>query len=190
MTFFFGKNFHFHGQNFWWPFFSHRLGFSDFPFLFPEDFPYLYYVKCRIWPFPHKKNHYFRKEFLYDAFFHSVRTFARIPQHYFSKYWGDGCMGRPPTSNVLGGPSPHSPYVSAPALYLVIILKRMHSLFGLDSISILHLFYTSGVALGSQWAFHTWKPYLFEFHLFSWTFWYTTWHCLDKLEFSGFRYWL
>ena len=66
----------------------------------------------------------------------------------------------------------------------------MHSLFGLDSISILHLFYTSGVALGSQWAFHTWKPYLFEFHLFSWTFWYTTWHCLDKLEFSGFRYWL
>src|SRR6218665_471888 len=48
-------------------FFSHQPGFSDFPFLFP-DFPYLYYVKCRIWPFPHKKNHYFRKEFLYGTF--------------------------------------------------------------------------------------------------------------------------
>src|SRR6218665_3697272 len=32
--------------------------------------------------------------------FYSVRTFARIRQHYFSKYWGDGCMGRPPNSNV------------------------------------------------------------------------------------------
>src|SRR6218665_3568049 len=30
-------------------FFSHRPGFSDFPFLFP-DFLYLYYVKCRIRP--------------------------------------------------------------------------------------------------------------------------------------------
>ena len=42
-----GKNFHFHGQNFWWPFFSHRPGLSDFPFLFP-DFSYLCCVKCRI----------------------------------------------------------------------------------------------------------------------------------------------
>src|SRR6218665_2921715 len=32
--------------------------------------------------------------------FYSACTFARIRQHYFSKYWGDGCMGRPPTSNV------------------------------------------------------------------------------------------
>src|SRR6218665_1414998 len=28
-------------------FFSHRLGSSDFPFLF-SHFPYVYYVKCRI----------------------------------------------------------------------------------------------------------------------------------------------
>ena len=65
-------------------FFSHRPGFPDFPFLFP-DFSYLYYVKGCIWPFPHKKN----------TFFNSVHTFAHIRQHYFSKYWGDGCMGRP-----------------------------------------------------------------------------------------------
>ena len=42
-------------------------------------------LKCRIWPFPHKKTP-----------FYSFHTFACIKQHYFAKYWGDGCMGRPP----------------------------------------------------------------------------------------------
>src|SRR6218665_2513495 len=56
----------------------------------------------------HKKNHYFRKEFLYDPFF-TLRTLARIRQHYFSKYWGDGCMGRPPPQMFfLGGVPPRS----------------------------------------------------------------------------------
>src|SRR6218665_2997614 len=41
-------------------------------------------------------------------FLYSFRTFARIRQHYFSKYWGDGCMGRPPTP-IFWGPSPQSP---------------------------------------------------------------------------------
>src|SRR6218665_3448892 len=35
------------------------------------------------------------KNSLIAPFFYSVRTFARIRQHYFSKYWGDQCMGRP-----------------------------------------------------------------------------------------------
>src|SRR6218665_1735705 len=81
---------------------------DDF-FLGFSDFPYLYCVKCRIWHFLSEKNHYFRKEFLDDTFFYSVRTFARIRQHYFSKYWGDGCMGRPPHQIFLGEPSPQSP---------------------------------------------------------------------------------
>ena len=72
-------------------FFSHRPGSSDFSFLFP-DFTYVYYVKCRIWPLPHKKN----------TIFHSVHAFTHIRQHYFSKYWGDQCMGGPPTSNFEG----------------------------------------------------------------------------------------
>ena len=42
-------------KNFWWPFLVIDQVFSNFPFLLP-DFPYLYYVKCRKWPFPHKKN--------------------------------------------------------------------------------------------------------------------------------------
>src|SRR6218665_2609915 len=47
--------------------------------------------------------------------FHSVHTFTHIRQHCFSKYWGDQCMGRPPTSIFFGGDRPPSPpYVSAP----------------------------------------------------------------------------
>src|SRR6218665_212935 len=46
-----------------------------------------------------------------NTIFYSVHTFACIRQHYFSKYWGDGCMGVP-TSN-FGGPSP-SPSRSPP----------------------------------------------------------------------------
>src|SRR6218665_967315 len=42
--------------------------------------------------------------------FYSFHTFPRIRQHYFSKYWGDGYMGRPPPQ-IFGGPSPQ---VSAP----------------------------------------------------------------------------
>ena len=49
-----GKNFRrsrflddvFFGKNFWWPFFSHRPGFSDFSFLFPH-FLFLHYGNCR-----------------------------------------------------------------------------------------------------------------------------------------------
>src|SRR6218665_1006023 len=68
-------------------------------------------LTCHMQPFLHKKNHYFSKEFLDKIIFYSVRTFARIKQHYFSKYWGNQCMGRPPTSN-FGGDRP--PKVSAP----------------------------------------------------------------------------
>jgi len=108
-----GPEWHFSGKNVNFIsddllFFSHRPGFSDFTLL--------YSIKCRIRPFLHQKNHYFGKEFLDRTIFYSVRTFARIRQHYFSKYWGDQCMGRPPTSNFFGGPSPQSPPRSPPLL--------------------------------------------------------------------------
>src|SRR6218665_2032425 len=41
--------------------------------------------------------------------FHSVHAFTHIRQHYFSKYWGDQCMGGPPTSTFGGGGRPPSP---------------------------------------------------------------------------------
>src|SRR6218665_1380243 len=40
--------------------------------------------------------------------FYSFRTFAHIRQHYFSKYWGDECMGRPPPQT-FGGTVPPVP---------------------------------------------------------------------------------
>src|SRR6218665_2543912 len=67
-------------------------------FRFSLSFPYVYYVKCRISPFPHKKN----------TIFHSVHAFTHFQQHCFSKYWGDQCMGRPPP-RILGGTVPPVP---------------------------------------------------------------------------------
>src|SRR6218665_2271759 len=56
-------------------------------------------------PFFTRKTTISVKEFLDDTFFYSVRTFARIRQHYFSKYWGDECIGRPPPQ-IFGDRSP------------------------------------------------------------------------------------
>src|SRR6218665_2534623 len=46
--------------------------------------------------------------------FHSVHAFTHIRQHYFSKYWGDQCMGGPPTSTFGGDRPPQSPPRSPP----------------------------------------------------------------------------
>src|SRR6218665_4004830 len=51
---------------------------------------------------PSREKPTFREKTLDDTFFYSVRTFARIQQHYFSEYWVDECMGRPPTSKFWG----------------------------------------------------------------------------------------
>ena len=82
-------------------FFSHRPGFSDFPFLF-ADLPYLYYVQCVVGDFlsslSSQEKPLFQKRIPLWHLFYSVRTFARIRQHYFSKYWGGGRMhGQSPT---------------------------------------------------------------------------------------------
>src|SRR6218665_1898870 len=54
----------------------------------------------RIFPF---FSHIFRMftmlNVVYDTIFHSVHAFTHIRQYYFSKYWGDQCMGGPPISN-------------------------------------------------------------------------------------------
>jgi len=52
---FFRKKFPFHCKNFWWPFFSHRPGFSDFSFLFP-NFPYLTMLNVVYDPFLKRKT--------------------------------------------------------------------------------------------------------------------------------------
>src|SRR6218665_2060286 len=68
------------------------------------------------------KNHYFRKEFLDDTFFYSVRTFA---QHYFSKYWGGReRMHGPSPHQILGGPSPSLLLGLRPWLSVYLSLSR------------------------------------------------------------------
>src|SRR6218665_3923699 len=77
-------------------FFSHRPGSSNFSFLFPH-FPYVYYVKCRIYmTISSQEKHNF----------HSVHAFTHIRQHYSSKYWGGPMHGRSPHLKFLGGQSP------------------------------------------------------------------------------------
>src|SRR6218665_2377316 len=51
----------------------------------------------------------FHNKILHDTFFQSIRTFARVRQHYFSKYWEDGCMGRRPPPQIWGDRPPVSP---------------------------------------------------------------------------------
>src|SRR6218665_105777 len=53
---------------------------------------------------------------LYDTFFTLFVLFARLRQHCFSKYWGDQCMGRPPTSNFGGDRPPPVPPGLRPCL--------------------------------------------------------------------------
>jgi len=88
-------------QNFWWPFFNHRPGFSNFPSLLP-NFPDLYFVTYRTQPFPHKKNTIFTLFILLRA---SDNTTSQ-------NIGGDECMGRPPTSNFGGDRPPSSPRFS------------------------------------------------------------------------------
>ena len=106
MRFFSGKNSHFHALNFWWPLFSHRPGFSDFP--------YHYCVKCRIWSFLHKKSHYFRKEFLDDSFFKTLFVLSRASDNTTSQNMGGRMHGPSPTSNFFGRTVPQSSYRSPP----------------------------------------------------------------------------
>ena len=107
MMTFFGKNVHFHAKNFWWPFFSHRPDFSDFP--------YLYCIEC-MWPFLHKKNHYSRKEFLDNTFFTLFVLSRASDNTILLKILRDGCMGRSPNLKFLGGPFPQSPLGLRPCL--------------------------------------------------------------------------
>src|SRR6218665_4187880 len=77
-------------------FFSHRLGFFQiFPF-FTQIVRIFTMLNVVHDPFFTRKTTVSEKNSFITPFLYSVRTFARIRQHYFSKYPGDGCMGRPP----------------------------------------------------------------------------------------------
>jgi len=67
--------------------------------------------------------------------FYTSRTFARIRQHYSSKYSGDGCMGRPQTQ-ILGGLCPVSPR-SPPMGWM----DEWHTPWNLDPLKCINIFY-------------------------------------------------
>src|SRR6218665_3399998 len=101
MTFFSGKISIFRVQISDDVFFSHRPGFSDFPFLFP-DFPYVYYVKCRV-PFPHKKNTFF-----------TLFILSRVSENTTSQNIGGTNAWAVPPPQISWGTSPSVPPRSPP----------------------------------------------------------------------------
>src|SRR6218665_1754501 len=78
-------------------FFGHRLGSSDFPFLF-SHFPYVYYVKCRIY------DHFLTRK---PPFF-TLFILSRTSDNTASQNIGGTNAWAVPTSN-FGGPSPSPP---------------------------------------------------------------------------------
>src|SRR6218665_3272781 len=58
-------------------------------------------------------------------FFYSVRPFAPIPQHYFSKYWGGPMHGPFPHLKFWGDRPPSPPSVSAPENTVCFMLKQI-----------------------------------------------------------------
>src|SRR6218665_2829294 len=104
------KKFHFHGQNSDDLFFNSLTRFLGCSLSFPRFSVSFAMFNVVYDPFLTRTTAISEKNSFMTPFY-SVHTFARIRQHYFSKYWGDGCMGRPNSNFV--GPSP-SPSRSPP----------------------------------------------------------------------------
>src|SRR6218665_3265701 len=92
-------------------FFSHRPGFSDFPFLFP-DFLYLYYVKCRIRPvydpFLTRKTTISEKNSFMTLFF-TLFVLSRASNNTTSQNIGGTDAWAVPHFKFLRGTAPQSP---------------------------------------------------------------------------------
>ena len=114
-----------------WRFFRKRFPFSSRKFLkifflvIDQVFQIFFTVLNVAYdPFFTRKTTISEKNSFIRPFFYSVRTFARIRQHYFSKYWGDQCIGRPPTPN-FGGTVPLSPPRFRPLVWKVIMFLNI-----------------------------------------------------------------
>src|SRR6218665_2208837 len=83
------------------------LVFRIFPF-FSQIFRIFTMLNVVYDPLLTRKTTISEKNSFVTPFFYSARTFARIRQHYFSKYWG-GRMHGPSPPLILGGTVPQSP---------------------------------------------------------------------------------
>jgi len=109
---FFGKNFHFQVTNLWWPFFSHRPGFSQIFRIFTM-------LNVVYDPFLTRKTPFFTLFILSHAFDNTTSQ----------NIGGHQCMGRPPASN-FWGTVPQSPSRSPPLVYGVIVRSLSSSFRG------------------------------------------------------------
>src|SRR6218665_2084888 len=74
-----------------------------------SDFAVFTVIKCHIRPFLHKKNNYFRKEFLHKTIFFTLFILLRTSDNTASLNTGGTNAWAVPPPQILGGPSPQSP---------------------------------------------------------------------------------
>ena len=77
-------------------------------------------------PFLTKKQLFHKKDSVISHFFYSVRAFAHIRQHYFSKYWW-GRMHGPSPHLKFWGTVPPVPPRSPPLLQLVVVYTNLQN---------------------------------------------------------------
>jgi len=88
---------------------SEKFSFSRPKILMTFFSPYLYCFKCRIRPFLHKKNHYFRNEFLDDTILFTLFVLSRASDNTTSQNIGGTDAWAVPTSNFGGDRPSQSP---------------------------------------------------------------------------------
>src|SRR6218665_1181903 len=113
-------------------------------------------------PFFTRKTAISENNSLITSFFTLFVLSRASDKHYFSKYWGDGCMGRPP-SQIFWGAVPKSPlglrlYVHIDPVVLMLLVKRMflhlcmvhkqRRQSGLNTMGVVGLGFKTGGAVG------------------------------------------
>ena len=123
---FYRKNVHFHCQNFWWLFLVIDQVFRIFPFV-SQIFRIFYYVKCPIWPFPHKNNHLFQKRIPLWHLFFTLFILSRASDNTTSQNIGGRDAWAVPHLKFWGTVAP-SPPRSPPLVYAVYKIINPYSL--------------------------------------------------------------
>ena len=109
---FFREQFPFSRQNFWWPFLVIDYVFHSFPIV---SHIFHVFTVCNVIydPFFTRKPY-----FLDHTFFTLFVLSLASDKHYFSKCWGDGCMGRPLPPTVRPWVKTHRPTINSEAYSL------------------------------------------------------------------------
>ena len=88
---------------------THRPGSRIFPFFSRIFRIFTMLIKCRIWPFPHKKNHYFRNENSFTTSFFTLFILSRASDNTTSQNIGGTDTWSVPHLKLLGETVPPVP---------------------------------------------------------------------------------